>query len=457
MSLLRETAVYLVLWALGVAAMLHSLARFHSPSGWMAAALAAAAFVALFKRVRLSSHDYYSYYSLEDVPLYALIYLFGAPLAVLVAGAAKLAYELVQLTRALRLHPDRVTPILVLYRFTNAPALALSTFASGWTYHLVNRGDALLTTPRNGLAIAAATVVFFLVAFGLNSLLIAVRRGSTAWEFWRQLRQDLEGVQVQVLMLAPLGALLALFVQAHPVAAPLLVVPVVLMHVALEARHKLVREAQNTIQAMAQYLDERDHYTLGHSQRVSGYAAAVAVELGLPPAMVDRARRAGLIHDIGKIDIPDSVLRKPGALTQDERAIMRTHTDRAAELARKLVVLRNDLPFHEAALHHETYDGLGSVFGLKGDKIPLVARILAVVDSYDAMTSDRPYRRGMAGEDAVRRLVQSRGTQHDPRVVDAFERAFRKGAIQSVTHQWDREEVQRARFGKRVLSVAAGS
>ncbi|GMU52816.1 MAG: hypothetical protein AMXMBFR33_19620 [Candidatus Xenobia bacterium] len=455
----REILVYLGMWALGLAAAWQAwpeIGAFTLP----AALLAVGAFMALFKRVRLSSQDYFAYYSLDDVPLYAVLFLFGTPLTVVVALLAKLAYESVELARALHRHPERVTPLLVLYRFSNAPALALSWYAGGQVYAWVNAGHPLLESGRNLLALLATALVFFLVAFLLNGLLVNSRRQGSLTEFWNDLRQDLSQVRVQVLMLAPLGALLALFVTFEPLAALLLVVPVYLMHVALDARYKLVREAQNTIQAMAQYLDERDHYTAGHSQRVSGYAAQVARELSLSSQEVDRVRRAGLIHDIGKIDIPDAVLRKPGALTQDERAIMRTHTDRAAELGKKLVALKQDLPFYEAAYHHETYDGLGSVFGLKGEQIPLLARILAVVDAYDAMTSDRPYRSGMATEEAVERLVRSRGSQHDPRVVDAFVRAFRSGAIAGVKREWEREENERKRFAARsetLLSMAAGS
>lgn len=455
----REVLVYLTLWALGLLAALKALPAIGLVT-LPALLLAVGVFAGLFKRVRLSSQDYFSYYSLDDVPLYALLFLFGNPLAVVVAFFSKLLFELVELASALRRHPERVTPLLVLYRFTNAPALALSWYSGGVVYEWINAGGGLLESSRNVVAVLSAALVFFLVAFILSGLQINARRQGTAAEFWAELRQNLSQVRIQVLMLAPLGALLALFVTSEPLAAVLLVVPIYMMHVALDARYKLVREAQNTIQAMAQYLDERDHYTAGHSQRVSGYAAQVAQALSLSAQEVDRVRRAGLIHDIGKIDIPDAVLRKPGALTQDERAIMRTHTDRAAELGKKLVALKQDLPFYEAAYHHETYDGLGSVFGLKGEQIPLLARILAVVDAYDAMTSDRPYRQGMATEEALERLVRSRGSQHDPRVVDAFVRAYRAGAIGRVASDWEREESQRKRFTSRsegLLSRVSGS
>ncbi len=455
----REVLVYLTLWALGLAAVASAWPAVGALT-WPAVLLALGVFVALFKRVRLSSQDYFSYYSLDDVPLYALLFLFGPPLTVVVALLSKLAFELVELVSALRRHPERVTPLLVLYRFTNAPNLALSWLCAGSVYEWLNAGSGLLENGRNAAALVAAALVFFLTAFVLSGFVLNARRQGTLTEFWAELRQNLAQVRVQVLMLAPLGALLALFVTHEPLAAVLLVVPIYMMHVALDARYKLVREAQNTIGAMAQYLDERDHYTAGHSQRVSGYAAQVARELSLSSSEVDRVRRAGLIHDIGKIDIPDAVLRKPGALTQDERAIMRTHTDRAAELGKKLVALKQDLPFYEAAYHHETYDGLGSVFGLKGEQIPLLARILAVVDAYDAMTSDRPYRQGMGTEEAVERLVRSRGSQHDPRVVDAFVRAYRSGAIVRVARDWEREESERKRFTSRsegLLSIASGS
>jgi HD-GYP domain-containing protein (c-di-GMP phosphodiesterase class II) len=146
-------------------------------------------------------------------------------------------------------------------------------------------------------------------------------------------------------------------------------------------------------------------------------------------------RRAGLIHDIGKVDIQDRVLHKPGHLTADERQSLRTHTDQAIELGKKAPTLSQELPFGESAYHHENYDGTG-YYGLKGDDIPLTSRILAVADTYDAITSDRPYRKGLPPAEALRRLKEAAGTQLEARLVEAFLRAHANGAIERVTREW---------------------
>ena len=119
---------------------------------------------------------------------------------------------------------------------------------------------------------------------------------------------------------------------------------------------------------------------------------------------------------------------------------MRTHTHRAADLGKKLVALRRDIPFDVAAYHHERWDGRGSLYGMKGDQIPLPSRILAVADSYDAMTSDRPYRKGMPAADALERIRQASGSQLDPEAVEAFMRAHQAGAIDQVAREWERRE-----------------
>ncbi len=239
---------------------------------------------------------------------------------------------------------------------------------------------------------------------------------------------------MQALMVYSLACVLWIFLLNSSPAALLLYVPVTLMHSAWEARSKLLQESSRTIEALANYLEERDPYTMGHSRRVSEYAAKTALEMGLPSWEVELVRRAGLIHDIGKVDVPDAVLRKPGKLTAFERKIMNTHVDRALSLADKLVALRSDLPFHLAAYHHEHYDGTGK-FGLQGEEIPLASRILAVVDAYDAMTSDRPYRKGMEPHEALFRLLRAQSTQFDPKVVAAFVRFYKREIAPGVLTQ----------------------
>lgn len=168
---------------------------------------------------------------------------------------------------------------------------------------------------------------------------------------------------------------------------------------------------------LAEALDLRDTGTASHSQTVARYAAMMAEQLGMDARDVERVRMAGLLHDIGKIGVPDAILNKPGALTDDEYAEMRRHPEIGARILGSDVL---DDVRHWVLAHHERPDGRGYPFGLAGEQVPLQARILAVADAYEAMTADRVYRKALGHDAARAELERCRGTQFDPAVVDAF-------------------------------------
>jgi diguanylate cyclase (GGDEF)-like protein/putative nucleotidyltransferase with HDIG domain len=172
------------------------------------------------------------------------------------------------------------------------------------------------------------------------------------------------------------------------------------------------------IYALAATVDAKDHYTYGHSRKVSEYAVSLAEALNLPEDTVHNIRAAGLLHDIGKIGVPDSILTKPGALEQKEWEPIRTHPELGVEILKHVVDLSKCLP---AILHHhENWDGTGYPQHLKGEAIPLEARILSVADAYDAITSPRPYRTQLALKDALDELRRCCGTQFDPSLIPVF-------------------------------------
>jgi HD-GYP domain-containing protein (c-di-GMP phosphodiesterase class II) len=173
-----------------------------------------------------------------------------------------------------------------------------------------------------------------------------------------------------------------------------------------------------TILALAEAVDARDPYTRGHSDRVSHYALETAGTMGLSHDQRQEIYFAGILHDIGKIGIPEAVLNHQGPLDQEKAAQMKTHPQRAVRILGLVKTLEKVLPLVRS--HHECYGGSGYPFGLRGEAIPLGARILAVADAYDAMTSDRPYRKGMEEAEALRRLKEGAGSQFDPQVVEAF-------------------------------------
>jgi putative two-component system response regulator len=177
------------------------------------------------------------------------------------------------------------------------------------------------------------------------------------------------------------------------------------------------------VQMAVTMLEAKDPYTRGHSRRVAEYAVATGRALGLAPAMVEQLRLGGELHDIGKIGTRDAVLNKPGPLTEEEFAEIRRHT---VEGEAMLSVLRDDHPevLHIVRWHHERLDGTGFPDGLRGGEIPLAARIVSVVDAFDAMTSTRAYRGLQSTESSLVELQRSAGNQFDPDVVRAFATAF---------------------------------
>ncbi|MBM2824390.1 MAG: diguanylate cyclase and metal-dependent phosphohydrolase [Dehalococcoidales bacterium] len=176
--------------------------------------------------------------------------------------------------------------------------------------------------------------------------------------------------------------------------------------------------ALDVIYALAATVDAKDHYTYGHSKKVSQYAVSIAEALGLPQNKIAAIRTAGLLHDIGKISVPDSILNKKGSLTDEEWQPIKVHPGLGIEILQHIVDLADCLPavFH----HHERYDGSGYPSGLNGDKIPLEARILTIADAYDAITSERPYRQQQSSQEALNELKRCSGTQFDPELVDTF-------------------------------------
>jgi len=172
------------------------------------------------------------------------------------------------------------------------------------------------------------------------------------------------------------------------------------------------------LRAIISTLEEKDSYTHGHSIRVAEYAVYLADEVGLSEVEIREVELCALLHDIGKIGIPDNVLLKPARLTRAEFEIMKSHPVRSARILEKISALRNLIPGIQ--YHHERFDGLGYPEGLKGEHIPLYARIILIADTYDAMTSTRPYRLALDKSIAFEELRKCAGTQFDPVLVEAF-------------------------------------
>ncbi len=182
-----------------------------------------------------------------------------------------------------------------------------------------------------------------------------------------------------------------------------------------------------SIQMLAGAVDEKDPYTKGHSDRVTRYSVLIAKELNMPEHFIETLRISALLHDVGKIGIEDRILKKPGALTPEEFEIMKTHTTKGANILRPVKQLREMLPGIE--LHHEALDGRGYPYGLRGDQVPMLARVIAVADTFDAVTTNRPYQTAHDPLDALRIINSLVGKRLDPQCVAALNAVFERGDI----------------------------
>jgi HD-GYP domain-containing protein (c-di-GMP phosphodiesterase class II) len=183
----------------------------------------------------------------------------------------------------------------------------------------------------------------------------------------------------------------------------------------------------SSIQMLAGAVDEKDPYTRGHSDRVTKYSVLIAKEMGMAEDFLETVRVSAQLHDVGKIGIEDRILKKPGALTAEEFEVMKTHTTKGANILRPVAQLKEMIPGIE--LHHESLDGRGYPHALKGDEVPMLARIIAVADTFDALTTNRPYQQAHDCEDALRIIHSISGKRLDPTAVAALQDIYQRGEI----------------------------
>lgn len=220
-----------------------------------------------------------------------------------------------------------------------------------------------------------------------------------------------------------------------------------------DKNEQMSKMTMQTIMTIANTIDAKDEYTRGHSRRVAEYSAAIARELGYPEEKVSDVRSIGLLHDIGKIGVPDAVLNKPGRLTDEEYQLMKDHTVTGGEILKDITMI-DELDVG-ARYHHEHFDGTGYPEGLAGDAIPEVARIIGVADAYDAMTSNRVYRRHLEQDRVMTELKKGNGSQFDPKACSALIRLIEEKRLPKVNMDEDPNEVkQTTKILSRVIDKA---
>ena len=295
----------------------------------------------------------------------------------------------------------------------NAATAVLSTGAAATVFLLVAGPDAQVV--REPWAIGLAAIAKYLVNSMLVDVVVALQMRRNPLAGWWTLHRRLLPYEAALLVL---GALAAIAAQAQPWTLVLFGVPMAIVLFTVRDSARVREQTKSAILELADLIDLRDPYTHGHSQRVAGLAERLAKRLRLEYSQVELIRDAARVHDIGKIGTNDLVLLKPGPLTEEEQREMRRHTEIGHKLLRRLP------EFWEGAelvlSHHERHDGAGYPRGLKGDELPIEVSVISVADTYDAMTTDRPYRKGLAWEAVRAELVRQRGKQWRERAVDCF-------------------------------------
>jgi putative nucleotidyltransferase with HDIG domain len=407
----------------GLAAIGHSvylLGEAPNPFGWIALgglAILTASFALKVPGVPV-------YLSISDAFFIASALLFGP-------GPATLTIAIDSFVVSLR----RRNEIRQLLFNTTSSALAL--WAGAQTYYWLlrsNSASSLGASPEAMIApLGLLAAVYFVLNSGLTAVAVSLSKGVSAFRLWRE-----HFALMSLNYFAAASAAFVFIVLVHYVGGPALaaVVPLILVcHLAMrswlgridDAQRHLVRVNQlyrSTVSAFSTAIEAKDGVTSEHIHRVQAYAIGLARALNVTePATLQAIEAAALLHDTGKLAIPEHILNKPAKLTPTEFDTMKTHVSVGAEILAAI-----DFPFPVVPIvfaHHENWDGTGYPNGLKGEQIPIGARILSVVDCFDALTSDRPYRRAMSQEEALSIILERRGTMYDPAVVDAFIRVYR--------------------------------
>jgi putative nucleotidyltransferase with HDIG domain len=280
---------------------------------------------------------------------------------------------------------------------------------------LIPQGHDPLTTVKTTVVFLLVAVVHVLVNFGTVAFGTSIARGQSIQEIAR----SMAGGWNFFFTIPILAAFIPLIGNQSLIGLVLFSSPLVISHFALNNLWQLRKDTQETLAALTDLLELRDPYTAFHSERVTDYAMVIAAHMsGFSAEDREILERASRIHDIGKVAVTDAILLKAGALTPDERNTMESHAPVGADLIAKMNVYHDcvDLIRH----HHERWDGRGYPGKLSNVNIPLGARIMAVADSLDAMTTDRPYRKAMTLSAAIEEIQRNSGTQFDPQIVAAF-------------------------------------
>ncbi len=299
--------------------------------------------------------------------------------------------------------------------FFNISQFAISIYCAGTFFIFFKRTDLLLTLPDDIFAFIGAGTAYILANLFLVSAIVAFTLRQSLFSV---IKTDFKVIILNYLALAPISMLMVLLYKDHPLTMIIIAPLLIIADSSFRSYISLKVETKNTLEILADFVDKRDHYTAEHSKRVTEYACMIADKLAIDEDTYKIIEMAGRVHDLGKIGIRDDILLKPGYLTNEEMEVMKTHPDIGYKILEPLNMYKKGSVLVRE--HHERYDGSGYPRGLMGKEINIGSRILSVADTYDAMTTDRPYRKALTKDEAVAELKKHSGGQFDPEVVEAF-------------------------------------
>lgn len=358
---------------------------------------------------RLPQGDVFSIAIFIDM---VLIVLFGTPFAVVVGFVVTL------ITRVCSTLFSNREPILDILKSTAQSALVIGS--AGFSYSLLN---------NRMLSYIFSFLVYFLVSIFFLYTNSTLHSGKAS-KFGRL--SGFKMLLVNYVVLAIMAFTMTLMYNGSsdnwkPISILLFFVPILLVSHSFRLYADIRQSYLKTVRTIASAIEANDPYTKGHSERVSELALGMGKELGFPEQELQKLEYVALLHDVGKIGIPETILNKPGPLSDVEYEEIKHHSAIGADILQKIHFLstKSNIILH----HHERLDGSGYPMGLTGDNIPLEARILAIADAYDAMTSDRPYRKAKSPKDALDELVNCSGVHFDPDLVKVFLRLIKKMGV----------------------------
>ena len=399
--------------AIGVAGAGVSRLAAEPADWWLIASLAVTAILALEFPLHVNLNTKVSVASAVFFAAVLLVPVWQAALLVGALQAADICIAAGRRVRATRERPP-VRAVVINIVFNGGQAY-LAALAAGTV--LAVSGVSARTAPggpADVLILAGAAAVMY----GMNVFLVALAAGIAMARNPVHLFADTQRiVYLQFAALYLVGALAAFGAVRWPWIPVFSIIPGVLVYHSLKQRIELRHEGMRAMERMADEVDRRDPYTFQHSQRVSVYAHAIARKLGLNAAEIELVELAAKVHDVGKIRIPDSILLKPDRLTAEERRVMETHPRLGFDILKQFSEYAKVLDL--VLSHHERYDGRGYPNGTEGRRLLLIAQVIPVADSLDAMTTARAYRRARSWQSAMDELRNGAGTQWNPHVVNA--------------------------------------